>query len=198
MDNNLKLTIPESWDEVSVNDYIKIVNIRDLSPEGMILELLHILSSVDKKTLGTIDSGELGVIEEELRWVSQPPSIAVENIQKDFMIDGIKYQYNRKFDTMTLGELASYELIMKQKKLNEIESYPYVLAIILKKVDKDGKLEEFNADTINELAELFGDKLNIAETMGLLFFFKNGGKDFITILEDCLKQIEDIAKELKT
>lgn len=192
---NMKIIIPESWNEITIKQYVKLTQIpKGMSESESLIELLHIITDVSKQELGTIDIGELDKINEALAWIISSPS--VEDVKKEFKIKDETFSYNRKFDKMTMGEMVSYEMLLERHKLTNIETIPYMLAIILRTKDEAGDMQVFNSDTVYDRVELFENNLTIGETMGLLFFFKNGGRDYMTVLEDSLKQLREMKTEI--
>jgi len=192
--SKIKISIPESWKEISLDTYVEISKIVEKDETKYVIELLLILCpELSRDIINSFDSSYLDTITLNLQWMIKQPS--VDDITKQFMIGKDIYKYEREFDKMTFGEMVSYETLVEQGDMKQSDTLPLVLAIILRKV-VDGVEEDFNSDIIMERKELFSKELNIDETMGLLFFFRNGGKHYITILADYLKQLRELKKEI--
>jgi hypothetical protein len=189
-----KFIIPESWNEVTIKQYISMATLKGTNEIQDLIELLHILTNVSKDTIKQIDPNELDTINSALQWLTTSPD--VNNMQDSFTINNEVYKYSRELDKMTIGEMVSYEMLVEQHRLTEIETLPYILAIILRKVDEDNKLEVFNSDIIYDRVTLFQDNLTIGETMGLLFFFKSGGRNYTTIIGDYLSQLKQLTTKI--
>lgn len=192
--SKVKISIPESWKEISINDYILISKITEKDDTKYVIELLLIMCpELTRDIIDSFDSSYLGQITLNLQWMITQPS--VDNITKQFMINKEVYRYERDFDKMTFGEMVSYETLVEQMKMSQADTLPLILAIILRKVENNTE-EDFNSDIIMKRMELFGKELNIDETMGLLFFFRNGGKHYTTIIADYLKELRELKKEI--
>ena len=189
----IQITLPESWSEISINKYIEITQIKEKGNKFIIELLLILCDNLTREIIDTFDSSYLEAITQNLGWISISPDL--ETINKQYKIGNDIYQYERNFDKLTLGEMISYEQLLETS--NKDISVLLTLAIILRKVENDIE-EDFNSDIINERMELFGENLNINEVFGLVFFFRNGGKDYITILEDSLKELRKLKKEILT
>jgi len=194
--SEIKVIVPESWEDVSIKQYVDLAKIpKGLPPLDYVLEILHIFRGVPKELLYQTDEESLNRMAEPLTFLQNNPS--VETVATEFNIKGTKYYYNRQFDKLSVGEMISLEMLVEKDKLTDTSSIPYLLAIILREKGQDEELQVFNADNIYDRITLFEQHISIGEAMGLVFFFKNGGRDYITILEDSLKELRIIAKEMK-
>lgn len=187
----LKIELPNSWNDVTIGEYIDISQITPgLTEVEYVLNVLNILTGEDIVTLSQILPEEMNKIANVLSFMLVPPN--VNNLIKEFNINGVKYTYNREFDKMTVGEQISYEILLEKDKLTDVQALPYLLSIILRKEDETS----FNADNLYERAELFNHNLSIAQTIGILFFFKNGGRTYTEVLEDSLKELREMRKTM--
>ncbi len=159
---DVEYDMPSKWSEVNYPMYIKLAKVFELQDEPLnrVVNLISILSGVYVKILRTVAYNGLSQI--NLSWLSEPLDSTLERTiriaEQDYMlIDNLQ--------SLSLGEYADLEHYGKEP--NNIH---YVIAIILRPV-VDGKIEDYDDQTLKERAELFLEKLNIEQVTALSSFF---------------------------
>jgi hypothetical protein len=137
--------LPESWDEVSVDDYVKLTSIDNdkLSQVQVVVKNLSVLTGIDEDTMYKIPMETFNGIVEYLYFFNQPlEGELVDSVE----LEGEEYFVKKDFDKLLL-------CIFLRKKV-------------------DGKLEEFSNDMMGR-SELFG-KISINKIHKLFSFFSVG------------------------
>jgi len=162
--------LPESWDEVSVDDYVKLTSIDNdkLSQVQVVVKNLSVLTGIDEDTMYKIPMETFNGIVEYLYFFNQPlEGELVDSVE----LDGEEYFVKKDFDKLTLGETISIDVITEKYGDNFNLAIKELLCIFLRK-KVDGKLEEFSNDMMGR-SELFG-KISINKIHKLFSFFSVG------------------------
>jgi hypothetical protein len=162
--------LPQSWDEVSVDDYVKLTSINNdkLSQVQIVVKNLSVLTGIDEETMYKIPMETFNGLVEYLTFFNQP----IDGDLVDYVeIDGDKYYVKKDFDKLTLGETISIDVITEKYEDNFNLAIKELLCIFLRK-KVDGKLEEFSNDMMGRV-DLFG-KISINKIHKLFSFFSVG------------------------
>ncbi len=182
--SKMEISIPQSWDEVSLQKFgaLQLLNVDDYQSNILyMVDVISLLADVDKDVVSGINLGNLNILSEEMSFLQTP----IKKEKKEtIIIDGITYKWKGDLNSLTLGELISIETVIDLEELSYQMSYDVICAVLLRKVDKDGNLEEFNAETFNEQRELFS-KLPVTDVNGMILFFLRGEQDSMRHSEVC-------------
>ena len=181
MDKDIKLIIPESWDEVTLSVYAKLAGFEngDSDIENL-LGIMAILTDVTIEELKTIPADYFNELSESVTWIGESP-ILKEIVEVN--IKGDKYLINHNYNKLTLGQMVSIETLIEGIKDDPHNSVSIVLGVLLSKVLSDGTLEPFDGDIAIEQIEFFKENLSIVDGLSLMVGFGNGENNFMkTIL----------------
>ena len=164
----MEITVPTSWDDVTVNQYQALTQINqddysnDLGYTTAVLQVLCDLDSMTSLPLKAISdlAPHIGFLSE------QPISVKYQTLE----YKGINYAWINSFNSITVGEAISIELPIDLEELTFTLSYDVVLAVMLR---EEGK--KFDSSEFKKNRALFGG-LPITEVIGQLLFFLNGGQ----------------------
>ena len=164
----MEITIPTSWDDVTVNQYQALtqVNKEDYKSDlAYTTAILQILCGLDNMT--NLPLKAIGELAPYISFLSTEP---VKEKYNTLTYEGKTYKWINSFNEITVGEAISIELPIDLEELTFALSYDVVLAVMLR---EEGK--EFNAKEFNKNREIFGG-LPITEVLGQLLFFLSGGQ----------------------
>jgi len=175
-DQVFKFTLPTSWDEVSVGDFMDIVKVNDnelLSDFTRDIQVIHIVSGISEEIINDMDyDSEYVPMLNELSFLKdEVPERSIEYVT----INNDEYYLKKDFDNKTTGEVASFDLIFKKHENNLYTCMDQLLPLFLRKKDKEGKLERFNSDMMDRVS-MFRDKVNVADVLSLFFYSSGGSK----------------------
>ena len=181
MSKDIKLIIPESWDEINLATYAKLASFEKGKTEvDNILGIISILSNVTVEELKTIPADYFEILTESINWIGVTPTIkemSVVNIGDD------KYSINQSYSKLTMGEMISIESLMEGIKDDPNNSISIVLGVLLRKVNSDGSIAKFDSDVALNQIELFREEISITDGLSLMVGFGNGENSFMkTIL----------------
>lgn len=175
---NLKLTFPDGWQKVTLSQFQEIAAIEN----DKAVNLISILSDEDPELIRKIDNDSYNRILEVIDWAFMLPS---ENYKTQLEIDGVKYGLV-KFHSLSLGEWVDIE-----NHIGKNENLHKLFAILYRPFVNEFDIEEYDADKSARRAELFKEKLIIADVYGALVFFSLIEMNFMRIIKYSLE------KELK-
>jgi hypothetical protein len=180
--NNKEYNIPESWDEINLDKFIKIQKLietkQDYEDDIWILKLIEVIIDISEDELNEVPFKELGKL-----------SAAVSNIYnqeipkslpKKIIIDDIEYGFVT-LDDISTGEYTSIKTIFQ--KMETSDALPYMLTILIRPIVND-KLEKYNPQVCINRNKLFLEKLMVSHFKGLIDFFLNGKTESITNIQD--------------
>jgi hypothetical protein len=173
----MKVIVPTSWEDVTVNQY-QLINTLDRSK--FTSDLRYTIALID--LLCNIDSTEISL--ENFNEIGQCLGFLKDEIKADkkesILIDKVRYNWIADFNSLSVGEMLSIEQIIDMEELSYNLSIDVVAAVLLRQKD-----EVFNSDLFHKRRELFGN-LPITELKGMVNFFSNGGRHSILNTKACL------------
>jgi hypothetical protein len=100
-----------------------------------------------------------------------------EKFYKEFEFKGVKYHYI-DLENLTFGEFIDIEEFLSRPQAKQQSEINWLLALLYREVDKDGKVLPYDASKVKERSELFRN-LPMKYTSAFRFFF---------LLEDTLRK----------
>ena len=174
----MKIEVPTSWNDVSVNQFQALTEIKRESYKSDLAHtcaIIQVLCNLDNTT-----NLPLYVVNEISPLISFLGTELKHKRIKDVEYNGKHYEWLKSFDSITVGEIISIELPIELEELTHVLSYDVVLAVMLRE-----KGSKFDSDKFKENRELFGG-LPITEVLGNILFFLSGGKDYLNHSKDYL------------
>jgi len=167
--NNKKYKCPTSWDEITLEQQIKVSK-----------DTEHFKTDTTKRI--ALISGYLGIDVDEVR-KSDVKTIAPlfkhlsflntpipEEPQHEFMFKGEKYYVAQNLVMQEFQDFVSLENILHDTKDNVMEALPYILAILAKRKKDNDEFESIDDYDVEQRAELF-KQLPISIANGIAVFF---------------------------
>lgn len=163
--------IPDSWDDVTVEQFANIfaLNKKELTDIEKSVEIISILSGIEKDYIYMMSPDEFKKIGEVIEFTNKD----VEGNQVDSItVDDCVYYLKSDFDNLTMGEVISLELLLKESGGQMLSMMPELLCIFLRKKKDNGKLEAFKKSFM-ERSEIF-KKISITDVNNIFLFFSDG------------------------
>lgn len=173
---NMKINIPSNWNEISLGTYQEIANIKAASDITRLQETIHILADVN---ITTIPVTELKKITAAISWMNILPN--EKELKKVITVDGSDYGLIEKFESFTLGEWVDLEEYNK----DVVNNLHKIMAILYRPIVNE-VIEGYNADTMEERASLFEEKMMIGDVYATMIFFFITGLNFTQIFQTSL------------
>lgn len=176
-------SLPESWDDVTIEEFIKIFSFdrNDLTPIELSVKVINILTGIDEETILMIDVDNFNKINETIKFTGKD----VVPVNCEYVeLNGEKYYLKSDFSQLTMGEVISIEILLQSADGNLFKVMDKLLCIFLRKKKENGKLETFKGEFMNR-ADLF-KTTPISKVYNIFSFFLDGGttsedntKDFL-------------------
>ena len=179
--NEIELNIPENWGDVKLKDYVTLTTVlhKGLSEGkgnmGIVIDLINALFKIEKSDIYKISVEVFNEIITCFLFVNEPVKSDIKN---DFIeLNGKKYKFKTEFDKLSVGEMISYEILVQNSE-NLYKEFDKILSVLLREVNEDGYLKDFDADLVPIYLELLQD-ISILDVYGLTLFFSNGVNNFM-------------------
>lgn len=167
---DIKLTIPKSWEEVTVGKFQEILNIsNDLNDINKMVEIISILSDEDPDVIKNLPFDKIKTINNELKFIYTKPSNIFKNI---INIKGVKYGL-RKMDELTLGEIIDLESYQE----DVINNLHFILSILYRPLIDQNMTEDYykivDYDSTKNISQslIIKDNVSIDYVNGVTVFF---------------------------
>lgn len=189
--NTIKLTIPDSWSDISLKQYQCIYNKTnglDITDYDNILSYVSIILNIKENTLKEITDEDLNkLINNELKWLGNELEIKQLN---EIKIDSETYVYEKDFNSLSLGEMISYETLIEQHHSSYLDCMGYVLGLVLRK-KHNNIIEKFDADKIEPYKDKFL-KIPITDCIYIINSFFEWRKNILFQYKGLFKPVDEI------
>lgn len=170
--------LPESWSEVNLEKFSKIIEknalIKEYKSQILFgLEIFSILIDAPVDDLKSLTKTSFEVLTKETEWLNNE---VVGGEKDEFIIEGEIYRPLKDLNKLTMGDNISLEMMIAES--NEATLLLNILPILLRRVRKIktemGEIEElepFDAAIYNERKKLFMKHINITDVISFKDFF---------------------------
>jgi len=178
--------IPESWAEVSVEQFS---NIWKIEKEGrtdidISVDVVSSLTGIEEDIIYMMRPDDFGTVAKTIEFTNKD----VEGEEVDSITIGEdEYFLKKDFESLTMGEVISLEILIEKADGNLAKVMTEMLCIFLRK-KKGDDLETFKKSFM-ERAEIFKD-VKITQVNDLFLFFSDGE----TSSEDSMKESSESQK----
>ena len=175
--------MPSSWKDVKLKTYIELSNIdTGLSKIKNIVTIISILANIPIKELYKVDFTDITKID-----VSFIGNTSKE-IDKVIEIDNTKYGVVKDMKKLSLGEYVDLDHYATTGK--DIHK---VVAILMRPITAEDEnlytIEEYDAESLEVRAEVFLEKMNVSQLLGLSNFFSTSVSGFLENMSSYSQQV---------
>ena len=160
-------TIINNWKDVTLDKWIKLLKLKNLTPTQEAIENIALLSSMSKKLIKELSLVDVTLIMQQLKDIENTSATIFKNI---ITIDGKDYGFHPNFEQLTLGEWADLETFIQQDLQNNL---PKICAILYRPIKEKGKnayiIEAYDG-SIDVRAEKF-KRMKAEQVQQALVFF---------------------------
>jgi len=190
--NNRTVSIPNSWDEVKLEKYLKFdTKIAEIDPDNpfqarlITFELIQIIADLTEEELDELTPEETNILAEPIKVLSDQRAnpLPIE-AKRTFEINGIVYMAIDP-KSMTNAEVITADMLQEQYSNNVMELIPRLLAILIRPQEREYNNEKkqwdeyprkFNKKDYEDLewrANLFMKEANALDVLPIVNFFLN-------------------------
>lgn len=173
-------SLPSEWSEITLRQFIdtlilkKDVHNSNLDSFIKTLAILANDSSLED-VLFNIDVEQFNIIKDAFVWIQEEPEQFSE--PKDFFeFEGKKFTMKKDYKNLTVGEAITVELLMQDKSF-DLEPLEISFAVLFREIGENGKMKEFNADTMFQLLGDYSKRIRIVDVYEVISFFLRGEKN---------------------
>ena len=197
--NEKEWQMPESFDEMSLEAFLRITNLQENQSEAIfkelyIIKLIEALVGAEPGDLDDLTLEELGNLTKDLDYLNVQPNSKQVN---QFVIDGVDYSFPESFNKLTTGEYISIFTLTEGKSTSD--TILYLLSVILRpakkvycEITKKEKWvqNKFDAENIEYRKNLF-KKLPVLDVLwSVNFFLTSGIPTSENSIPDSLKKLQ--------
>ena len=160
-------TLINSWQDVTLDKWLKLIELQDLTPTQEAIESIALLSTMPKKLVRQLNIADVSIIMQKIKDVENTSATKFKNI---ITIEGKDYGFHPDLEELTLGEWADIETFIQK----DIQKHlPEICAILYRPVKEKGKdayiIEAYDGN-INVRAEKF-KRMKAEQVQQALVFF---------------------------
>jgi hypothetical protein len=177
-DKVFNYTIPETWKQVSLAQYQKLMSVEmdEMTEQQLMFHLIESLIEIPSQKIVDLKKSDVEEVFKHLMELAQ--SKPSEHLNLIVEIDGVEYGFNSKLSDITIGEFGDLDTYLQEgfKNLDKVMSILY--RPIVDKDKKSFRVEKYDFDKCDERTELFKNKMSIDSIYGCLCFFLNLGQEY--------------------
>lgn len=185
----------DSWSDVTLEKWMQVIDIETGSKTKEAEETIAAFSDIPKKLVKELSLKDVAVI---MGKIAELQAKQETILRKVIEIDGVEYGMHPDLNSITLGEYADIETMIK----NGLEqNMPEVMAILFRPItERNGDvytIEAYNGEISIRAEEM--KKMSAEQVQSSLFFFYNLGKELSEILPLYLMELlSKKGKDLQT
>jgi len=172
MKKKVTITVPSSWSDITVAQYQAITSLDKSAYKTdtrYIIDMVSIICGVDTLSLDAETfakiTGMLGFLGTEIK----------AEKKEEITIDGKVYRWKSNLNQITVGEMVSIEQVIDLEKLTYNLSYDVIAAVLMREVQEDGTMPEFDSKLFTKYREMLNE-VPVTELSGMINFFIAGGR----------------------
>ena len=184
----------KSWEDVTLEKWVRLVDLRNGSKTKEALETVKILSDMPKKIIKELGIKDIAAI---LERVARMQKEARSELKKIIEVNGVEYGMHPNLEDMSLGEWADIETFLK---IGLDKTMPDIMAVLFRPiVEKRNNayiIPPYDGNTAIRAEEF--KKMKAIDVQNALVFFSHLGKAFSIVMPSYLmSQTEILKKELE-
>ena len=185
LDLELELNVMDNWGEIPLKTYFKLIDIiseqNKMDEIEFTIEMISIISDIDKTKLNEIGLSELNKLEPIIRGLN--PNGIDKEIDTHIEIDGINYVPKKNMSNITNSEMMcmkNLQLLNKTYTNNILNHLSVLLRPGYSKINEMGEVRwiqtPLNLEDIENRKDIFLNKLKTTDAIPLINFFLIGKK----------------------
>ena len=193
--NTKEFNLIKSWSDVTLEKWVKLVDLHKGSRSNEALETITALSDIPKQLVNELGIQDVAIIMSKIAELQRSSDGSLRNV---ITVEDKDYGFHPNLEDITLGEWADIETFIKvgvEKQMPEIMAVLY--RPIIERKNKKYIIEAYDGN-IAIRAEQF-KKMKAEEVQSAMVFFWSLGNELLKILplylQERIMQIEKTLKE---
>lgn len=201
----MKVTIPTSWNDITIEMYIKLKPVLETEQEPItrVINLLCILTGKKREEIQDITLPDYKMLLDKMSFLNT--ELPKDLRKKRIKLNGQWYEWKLDAKNMLFGEYISVMEIMQKASDNEavlFNNLHKILTVIFRPVEKKygmlWKSIQVDGEKIRETSENILKHMSIADAYPIAVFFCSRYPDLMKAIKTSLKEkAEKIVKEVK-
>jgi hypothetical protein len=164
--NDKNYKIPESWNEISIDKFIKLQNISpDVDDVEKIIKIVSVLANISEDILNDIPVKEVHKLGDIIQYLMY--SMDEKNITFEKTINGKVYRLDKNIQDYSARQFIDLDFYLKEQSLNNLHK---IMGILYRPIVND-KIIAYKNEEHLERAELFKTEMDIVTANSAFFFF---------------------------
>ena len=205
----MKVTIPTSWDDITIEMYIKLKPVLETEQEPItrVINLLCILTGKKREEIKDITLPDYKMLLDKMSFLNT--ELPKDLRKKRIKLNGQWYEWKLDAKNMLFGEYISVMEIMQKASDNEavlFNNLHKILTVIFRPVEKKygmlWKSIQVDGEKIRETSENILKHMSIADAYPIAVFFCSRYPDLMKVIKTSLKEkaekiVTEVKRELK-
>ena len=177
-DKVFNYTIPETWKQVSLAQYQKLMSVEmdEMTEQQLMFHLIESLIDIPVQKISKFKKNEIDEVFKHLMMLAE--SRTSEHLNLIVEMDGVEYGFNSKLSDISLGEFTDLDTLLQDgfSNLNKVMSILY--RPIVDKDKKTFRVEPYDFTKCEDRFDKFKENMSIDTVFGCLCFFLNLGQEY--------------------
>ena len=173
------------WSDVTLDKWLKLIKLKKLSKAKEAKETISVLSDIPKSLIDKLALKDIVVLMSKLSKMQEDENTTLKNI---INIEGRKYGFHPDLDSITLGEYADLETLLKNGVENNL---PELMAILYRPIIEESSTGVYTIDAYDGNISIRAEemkKMSAEQVQSALVFFYLLGKELLMTLPFVLTQ----------
>ena len=173
------------WSDVTLDKWLKLIKLKKLSKAKEAKETISVLSDIPKSLIDKLALKDIVVLMSKLSKMQEDENNTLKNI---INIEGRKYGFHPDLDSITLGEYADLETLLKNGVENNL---PELMAILYRPIIEESSTGVYTIDAYDGNISIRAEemkKMSAEQVQSALVFFYLLGKELLMTLPFVLTQ----------
>jgi len=175
-DETKEYTIPETWSEVTVGDYMRFAAIdhKGKTELQLLSEIISAFSGIAPQHVELLQWEDFEMLIEKMEFVQKPmPNVTLKD---SIMVGDQEYWLKKDFNQINVAERISIAMIISKNGERIDKSMDELLCVFLRQKDETGKMEPYTSALKVRTKEF--RTIPIMEVHNLFLFFSTGTNIF--------------------
>ena len=185
----------DSWSDVTLEKWMQVIEIETGSKTKEAEETIAALSDIPQKLVKELSLRDVAIIMGKIAELQSEQSTLLKKVIE---IDGVEYGMHPNLDSITLGEYADIETMIKD---GLEKNMPELMAVLFRPItERKGEvytIEAYDGEIAIRAEQM--KKMSAEQVQSILFFFFNLGRELLKILPSYLmERMQEMKKQLQT
>lgn len=175
---------PQNFSELTLGKFQRAMNITYEDEIDSSIKIISVLADIPIDLLEQVDFVDFKKLIEICKFLNETVN---DEPKMEIIIDNKKYGMFTEISKMTTGEFIDLDTLIKDPD-EAIDHLHVIMAILYRPIDKKGKVEKYDSETVEERAKLFQEKMTVDCALAAMSFSMAVAQSSLGITEASLVQ----------